>query len=104
MCIRDRPTADINTYYHFNEKPSYFYAGANSWFEFSKYKAHEQKQERNVIPNLHLGYMIVKTKWQHQFEFSYLGIGIPNTPGVVEYIGISNKGALGFYYSLIRKF
>lgn len=102
--LRLWPTADINTYYHFNEKPSYLYGGANAWFEFSKYKAHEQKQERHVIPNLHLGYMIVKTKWQHQFEFSYLGIGIPNTPGVVEYIGISNKGALGFYYSLIRKF
>jgi hypothetical protein len=98
------PSADLNTYVHFKEKPSYMYAGVNSWFEFSKYKAHEQAQERHVIPNLHIGYMIVKTKWQHQFEFSYLGVGIPNTPGVVEYIGVSGKGALGLYYSLMRKF
>lgn len=98
------PSADVNTYFHFNEKPSYIYAGVNSWFEFSKYKAHEQPQRRHAIPNLHLGYSIVKTKWQHQFELSYLGIGIPNLPGVVDYIGISGKGTLGFYYSLIRKF
>ena len=98
------PSADVNTYFHFKQKPSYLYAGVNSWFEFSKYKAHEQTQQRHVIPNLHLGYTIVKTKWQHQFEFSYLGIGLPNLPGVVEYIGISGKGTLGFHYSLIRKF
>ena len=98
------PSADVNTYFHFNEKPSYLYAGVNSWFELSNYKAHEQVQERHAIPNLHLGYTIVKTKWQHQFELSYLGIGIPNTPSVVEYTGFSGKGALGFYYSLIRKF
>ena len=102
--LRVWPSVDVNTYFHFNKKPSYLYAGVNSWFEFSKYKAHEQKQERHAIPNLHLGYTIVKQKWQHQFELSYLGIGISNKPGVAEYIGISDKGALGFYYSLIRKF
>ena len=67
-------------------------------------KAHDQAQTRHAIPNVHLGYMIVKTKWQHQFEFSYFGLGIPNLPGVVDYIGISGKGALGLHYSLIRKF
>ena len=102
--LRAWPTADLNAYFHFNEKPSYVYAGINSWFELSKYKAHNQPQQRHAIPNLHTGYMIVKPKWQHQFELSYLGIGIANTPGVVDYIGISGKGALGFYYSLIRKF
>ena len=102
--LRAWPTADLNAYFHFNEKPSYLYAGVNSWFELSKYKAHNQPQQRHAIPNLHTGYMIVKPKWQHQFELSYLGIGIANTPGVVDYIGISGKGALGFYYSLIRKF
>ncbi|MBA3682410.1 MAG: hypothetical protein H0W73_14800 [Bacteroidetes bacterium] len=82
------PSADLNTYFHFKEKPSYLYCGINSWFEFSKYKAHEQQQKKHANPNLHLGYMIVNPKWQHQFELSYLGIGTPNLPGVVDYIGI----------------
>ncbi|MGZ3899180.1 MAG: hypothetical protein ACXVNM_00040 [Bacteroidia bacterium] len=98
------PSLDANFYYHIKEKPSFAYAGANSWFELSQTRAHDQPQPRHVLPNLHAGYMVVKTKWQHQFELKYLGIGIPNLPGVVDYIGISHKGALGIYYSLIRKF
>jgi len=103
--IRVWPSADVNAYFHLkNEKPSYVYAGLNSWFEFSKLKAHEQPQEKQIIPNIQAGYVVVKTKWQHQFELRYLGIGIPNLPGVVDYIGVSGKGTLGIYYSLVRKF
>ena len=98
------PSADINAYFHLTKKPSYLYAGVNSWFEFSKVKAHDQPQQKHVLPNLQIGYVVVKTKWQHQFEFKYLGIGIPNLPGVVDYIGVSGKGSLGIYYSLVRKF
>jgi hypothetical protein len=98
------PSADVNAYFHLNTKSSYLYAGINSWFELSKLKAHGEAQQSPAIPNVHLGYTAVKTKWQHQFELKYLGIGIPNLPGVVDYIGISGKGSLGIYYSLVRKF
>jgi len=98
------PSADANIYFHPAKKTSYLYAGINSWFEFSKLRAHGEDQKKHLVPNLQMGYVIAKTKWQHQFEFKYLGAGIPNTPGVVEYIGISGKGALGIYYSLVRKF
>jgi hypothetical protein len=98
------PSADINYYHQLKNKPSFLYAGANSWFELSDIKAHGEKQSKHVIPNLHLGYQIIKIKWQHQFELKYLGVGIPNLPNVVDYIGISHKGTFGIYYSLIRKF
>jgi hypothetical protein len=102
--LRAWPSGDINVYYHLFKKPSYLYGGLNAWFEFSKYKAHNELQTRHVIPNLQLGYVLVKQKWQHQFEFKYLGLGIPNTPGVVEYVGLNGKGSIGFYYNLIRTF
>ncbi len=86
------------------KKPSYLYGGLNAWFEFSEYKAHNELQTRHVIPNLQLGYVLVKPKWQHQFEFKFIGMGIPNTPGVVEYVGLNGKGSFGFYYNLIRTF
>lgn len=98
------PSADVNAYFHVTKKPSYLYAGINSWFELSKLKAHNEPQQKQVIPNMHLGYTVVKTKWQHQFEFKYLGMGINNLPGVVDYIGVSGKGTFGVYYSLVRKF
>ncbi len=98
------PSLDVNSYLHLGEKSSYLYAGLNSWFEFSNTRAHDEPQPRHVIPNLHLGYTHVKTKWQHQIELKYLGLGIPNLPGVVDYIGVSHKGSFGLYYSLVRKF
>ncbi|WP_317897109.1 hypothetical protein [Aurantibacillus circumpalustris] len=98
------PSADVNAYFHLTKKPSYLYAGLNSWFELSTTKEHNETQQKHIIPNIHLGYTVVKTKWQHQFEFKYLGLGMNNQPGVVDYIGVSGKGTLGLYYSLIRKF
>ncbi|HOZ88245.1 MAG TPA: hypothetical protein PL029_10825 [Bacteroidia bacterium] len=98
------PSLDLNTYFHFNKKPSYGYGGVNSWLEPSKLRAHGEPQQRQLIPNLQIGYVVVKTKWQHQFECKYLGIGVPNLPGVVDYIGIAHKGTFGIYYSLTMKF
>lgn len=98
------PSLDLNAYFHIRKKPSFIYLGANTWFELSKYSAHNEPQTKHILPNIHSGYMLVKTKWQHQFEVKYLGIGMPNLPGVVDYIGLSHKGAFGLYYSLIRKF
>jgi len=102
--LRAWPSGDVNVYYHLFKKPSYLYGGLNIWFEFSKFKAHQELQTRHVIPNLQLGYVLVKKKWQHQFEFKFVGMGIPNTPGVVDYVGLNGKGSVGFYYNLIRLF
>lgn len=98
------PSADINAYLHFRQTPSYLYGGFNSWVELSKWKAHGEAQQRHLIPTIQMGYVLVKTKWQHQFECKYLGMGIRNTPGVVDYIGIQGRGILGIYYSLVRTF
>lgn len=98
------PSADVNAYYHLLQKPSYLYAGVNAWVEMSGRRAYKQPQNRHAIPNIHIGYTIVKSKWQHQFELSYLGFGIPIYPGVVDYVGMGGKGTLAIYYSLIRKF
>jgi len=98
------PTAEVNYYYQPGKGASYLYGGLNSWFELSSTKSFAQAQQRHIVPNLQLGYVIVKTKLQHQFEVKYLGIGIPNLPGVVDYRGIGGKGSLGVYYSIARKF
>lgn len=98
------PAAEVNYYYQPGKRPSYMYAGISSWFELSTRKAYSQAETRKVIPNLQLGYTVVKEKTQHQFELKYLGIGIPNLPGVVDYRGIGGRGSFGFYYCIARKF
>jgi hypothetical protein len=102
--FRAWPSVDFNATLHLNQKPSYLYGGVSSWFELASRKAHLETQQRHAIPNLHLGYSLVKSKWQHQFELKYLAAGIPNLPNVVDYVGVSGRGSLGIYYSLIRKF
>ncbi len=98
------PSLDLNAYFHFKERKSYLYTGVNGWFELSKTRAHGETQMQKIIPNCHLGYTFVKTKWQHQFELKYLALGIPNLPNIVEYISTGNQGSFGIYYSLIRSF
>lgn len=98
------PSLDANAYFHFHQTPSYLYAGTNAWFELSKTRAHGEAQPQFLIPNVQVGYVWVRTKWSHQFQLSYLGIGTAILPGVVDYIGFSGKGSLGLHYGLIRKF
>lgn len=102
--MRVWPSLDANAYYFLKGRESYLYTGVNSWFELSGYKAHKEPVSQHLLPNLNLGYVLARSKWLHQFQLGYLGLGINNLPGVVGYIGISGKGSLAFYYGLIRKF
>lgn len=102
--VRVWPSADLNWYKHFSGRMSFLYAGVNSWFELAGSRSDGLTQQRHLIPNLQAGYVFVKSKWDHQLEFKYLGAGIPNLPNVVEYIGAGGMGSFGIYYSVIRKF
>lgn len=98
------PSADINYYIQPKGKNSYAYGGVGSWFELSSMRAHGVEQKQHVLPNLHLGYQFNAAKFCHQVELKYLAPGINNLPGVVDYRGLSGKGAFGIYYGVTRKF
>lgn len=98
------PSIDLNAYYHLNEKNSFVYGGLSSWIELSRFKAHQQIKTRTYVPTLQIGYQVVNTKFTHQIEMKYLGLGIANTPNVVDYVGLAGQGALGIYYGISYKF
>ena len=98
------PSADVNAFINLGNKGSFLYAGLNTWIETANQRAHGEPQTRNLLPNLHIGFQKVNRKFDHQFELKYLGLGIPNLPGVVSYIGLNQRGSFGLYYSLIKKF
>ncbi len=100
--IRVWPSLDANFRYEFTK--GFLYAGTHSWFEFSKMRANDTKQERWLLPNYHVGFTKTNTKWNHQFEVKLLLPSQSIYPGVVDYIGINGKGALGIYYCVTRKF
>ncbi|MCA6437745.1 MAG: hypothetical protein ACK5QC_01435 [Bacteroidota bacterium] len=98
------PTLDLNGYFHFKNKSSFLYTGVNSWIELKNQKAHGEKVTAPVLPSFQIGYQLVNTKWNHQFEIKYLGIGRSNQPNVVDYIGGAGQGAFGLFYGLHFKF
>ncbi|HQQ93211.1 MAG TPA: hypothetical protein PLQ93_01545 [Bacteroidia bacterium] len=102
--LRVWPSLDANVYLHPFKTESYAYLGANSWFELSRYKAHGEVQQLHSLPSIQLGYVFVRKLWQHQVEAKYLGMGLPNLPNVVSYVGAGGKGSFGIYYTIIRLF
>lgn len=96
------PSLDLNLRYEFNK--GFMYTGMHNWFELNKSGVNNTSIERTLLPNYHLGFVKENTKWNHQFEVKYMLPGQAIYPGVVDYIGINKKGAIGIYYCLIRKF
>lgn len=100
------PAIDLNYYQSFGKKHSYWYAGVSNWFELSSHKAHDEIQEDHWLLSPQAGIVFSKqNKWMHQVEMKALGINRSNKDIVVDYkTPFGNRGALGVYYSVIRKF
>lgn len=96
------PSLDFNARYELTK--GFVYLGMHNWFETSKVRANNTKQDRFVLPNYHIGFTKTNTKWNHQFEVKYCLPYKSIYPGVVDYIGINNKGAIGLFYCITRKF
>ena len=96
------PSLDMNLRYELNK--GFVYTGMHNWFELNRTGVNNTVQERWLLPNYHVGFTKENTKWNHQFELKYLLPGQAIYPGVVDYIGINKKGAMGIFYCLTRKF
>jgi hypothetical protein len=100
------PQIDINAYWLLGKnRQHYFYTGLSNWFEFKQVKAHNEIQRNQWIFSPQAGIVLSKIKWNHQVELKYLAPEIQNNNTIVGYNNpLSNKGAIGIYYSVSRKF
>jgi hypothetical protein len=98
------PEVDINAYWEFKPKKSFMYVGASNWFELSGTKAHDEVQENRWLFNPHMGYTYVRNKWNYNVETKYLVPNVDTEPNAVDYRGVAGKGAIGVYFTFIRKF
>jgi hypothetical protein len=97
------PQLDINVYKNWGSKKM-LYAGINNWFEPSTQRAHNEAQNKQWYVNPHIGFLYSPRKWSYGIETKWVAPGVSNTPNVVDYIGINQKGAVGVYFQLIRRF
>ena len=97
------PQLDINVYKNWGPKKM-VYLGVNNWFEPSATRAHQEKQDKFMYVNPHIGYTYTPKKWTYGIESKWVAPGVTNIPNVADYIGINKKGAIGVYFQLIRRF
>lgn len=102
--FRAWPQLDINAYKNILKDKAFVYIGLTNWFELSSQRAHQEPQTQRVLINPHLGLTYNTKKWSYSIETKFLQMNRNNTPNVVDYVGINQKGAVGIYLNFARKF
>ncbi|MCK6612020.1 MAG: hypothetical protein L6Q78_13380 [Bacteroidia bacterium] len=98
------PELSLNAYQSLYQKKLLLYAGSSTWFELASKRAHGETQPNRALFHAQLGLQYQRKKFSYTLEGKYLGMGLPTQPNVVDYIGLQNKGALGIYLGLTRRF
>lgn len=96
------PAFDLNAYWSF--KKDYVYVGSSNWFELASKKAHDEKVENHWLASFHTGYNYSTDFMDYNLEMKYLVPFISNENKVVEYVSFSKSGAVGIYFSIMKRF
>jgi len=102
--FRAWPQLDLNIYKDIIHQKGFVYLGLTNWFELSSKKAHNEAQSNHVLINPHLGFSYNPKKWSYSIECKFLEMNRKNVPNVVDYVGINQRGAVGIYLNVMRKF
>ncbi|GAB5539005.1 MAG: hypothetical protein Salg2KO_11080 [Salibacteraceae bacterium] len=102
--LRIYPQVDATAWWQYGEKPNLLYGGAGTWIELVKAKAHGQVQENEIMPWISLGHQINRPKWNYLTEVRYIGFNQATDKVVVEYISPADRGTIGIYLGIGRKF
>jgi len=97
------PTLDINAYWNYGKRHSYWYLGLNNMFELSKTMAFDQPQKQRWIFSPQIGHVLKtkKEKWQFTTELKFLALNQDNSYAFMPYKSLTGSyGATGFYLGL----
>jgi hypothetical protein len=102
--FRAWPQLDLNIYKDIIHEKGFVYLGLTNWFELSGKRAHNEAQNNHVLINPHVGFTYNPKKWSYSIECKFLEMNRKNIPNVVDYVGIKQRGAVGIYLNVMRKF
>lgn len=102
--FRIYPQLDINAFWEYGSKKRLFYTAVNNWFELRNKKAHGETQQTRWLPSIGLGHQWNGKKYNLQIETKYLAPNRSNQNIVVDYVSFGNRGAIGIYIGVARKF
>jgi hypothetical protein len=98
------PQFDMNFYWNIHQNKNFFYAGISNWLELGFERAHGERQQKHWIFNPHAGIFGRSGKWNSSLEVKYIAPNVSNKDMVVDYRSIGPNGAIGVYYTLMRRF
>lgn len=94
------PTIDLNLYWNYGERRSYFYFGMNNYFDLSSTLAHNQQQTNRFLLSPQLGH-VFKSKWntfQLTAEVKFIAPYKNDVFAFVDYGSLlGDRGATGVY-------
>lgn len=102
--FRAWPQLDLNIYKDIIHQKGFIYIGLTNWFELSSKRAHNEPQKNHLLFNPHFGFTYNPKKWSYSIECKFLQMNRKNIPNVVDYVGINQRGAVGIYLNVMRKF
>ncbi|MGB1102536.1 MAG: hypothetical protein ACPG21_02815 [Crocinitomicaceae bacterium] len=94
------PVLDINAFWNYGQRSSYFYAGFNNYFELNSTGANDQPQDRYWLFSPQIGHVLKGKNGRGQLttEFKFFGPYIENSYAFVPFMPITgNGGARGFF-------
>ena len=99
------PQLDLNFYWNYSKNKNYLYAGISNWFDFTKTKAHKEKQKNHYFFAPQIGHTFVKQKWNYNLELKYISPNLRNNFVVADYYNpFGSKGVIGIYIGISRTF
>lgn len=100
------PAVDLNTFWNYGEKRSYFYLGMSNWYEPAASRAHGESTLRRFIWNPQLGHVWKFGKgYQFTTEMKFLAPDEINTYLFVPYRSVlGQRGATGVFLNIVKTF
>ncbi|HEX8332898.1 MAG TPA: hypothetical protein VF622_09760 [Segetibacter sp.] len=99
------PQIDINAYWDYNRGRNFFYVGVNNWFELGSKVNFDEEQKSHWLITPMIGETFVRRKWNYNVELKVIAPNMSSERSVVEYkTPLANRGALGIYFGVTRKF
>ena len=94
------PTLDVNAYWNYGKRDSYFYVGVNNYFVLQSRMAFDQPQNQRMIFNPQMGHVFKPKSGGYQFftELKFIAPYLDSDKAFVPYKSIfGTNGATGFY-------
>lgn len=94
------PVLDVNAYWNYGERRSYFYLGVNNYFELSNTMALGQPQRHRVVFSPQVGHVFKATNNRFQLvaELKFIAPYVSNATAFVPYKSLTGSyGATGFF-------